>query len=126
MQQLVAAIQEFRNLHPEWSTQEGAYMECVNASVEFMHFLHEKGIEGARRYEFCVSTPHSVYDRTNPDPLIFKDGHNESKQSRAWGHCIVQLDDILIDWTARQYVETAPFPYIMPVPMSMSAKAGTA
>jgi hypothetical protein len=118
MGQVFAAIAVFKDRHPEWSTQEGALFKCVDASYEFIAFLNDFGLK-AKTFEFGVDEPNR-----NPDPMIFKSGANESGRIRSWGHCIVELGELLIDWTARQYVATAPFPYIIPKSCAMSAKAG--
>lgn len=120
MDTVLEAIAAFKRAHPQYATQRGALYQCVDASYRFIGFLNtEYKMYGAKIFEFGIDEP-----ERNPDPTIFKDGMNESNEYRAHGHCIVEIDGLLIDWTARQYVETAPFPYLIPKAAAMAAKAG--
>jgi hypothetical protein len=132
---LMAAVKEFKLQHKhEWATQKGALYMCDTASPMFVKFLREAGLADlvhAKTYSFfvgkrvaqpCTGCAYEngvcridCEDRHhNPDPSIFITGSNEMGSSRADWHQIVETDDFYIDWTARQYVENAPFPHIIP------------
>lgn len=120
MDTILEAIAAFKRTHPQYATQRGALYQCVDASYRFIALLNtDYKIYSAKTFEFGVDEPNR-----NPDPTIFKEGVNESNHDRSMGHCIVEVDGLLIDWTARQYVETAPFPYLIPKAAAMAAKAG--
>jgi hypothetical protein len=114
---LATLIAEFAQKHQRWSTQAGAEYQCDTASDIFIQFAKERGIE-AKRFEFTLG------QECNPDRATFRYGSNEAGHVRADWHCIVDVEGFLIDWTARQYVETAPFPYIIPQMAALAAKAG--
>jgi|SRR5271157_1261107 len=109
---LRAAINAFRAKYGKYSTQEGALYQCCDATDEFIHFvtlnLPDLANElGLRRFEFDIDESPSVY------PAVYKQGKNESGHLRAPWHCIVDTKNVLIDWTARQYMADAPYPLII-------------
>lgn len=112
---LEQAIALFAEYNQRWSKQRFALYECETATGEFLRFLNQfPGLvtsTKAQRYEFGVDRYES---QRNPAPKIFTGGSNETGSHRAGWHCIVETETCLIDWTARQYTERAPFPFIMP------------
>lgn len=119
------AIDRFRAEHPEWKTQNGALYQCDGASVQFLEFLKIHGI--AERINACSYTfytknipsklqknPCGQTPNVNPDPRIYTKGSNESGDTRADWHYIIETDFCFIDWTARQYTLDVPYPYIIP------------
>jgi hypothetical protein len=124
---LTAAIEKFRALHPEWETQLGALYQCVYASQAFMEFLQLEKVEHCcipgeeiGVYQFCVRSEDRLRgnkDNPNPDPSTFILGSNEAGYRRADWHCIVETPIGFIDWTARQYTDKVPYPYIIPKPL---------
>jgi hypothetical protein len=109
---LRAAIDAFREEFSKYNTQAGALYQCCDATDEFIHFVHRYSPDlfaelGVRRFEFDIKDSTGIY------PSVYKDGDNESGHSRAPWHCIVDTKNVLIDWTARQYVADAPFPLII-------------
>ena len=118
-------VAEFAALHPEWNTQEGAYMECCSATQDFLNWL---GVEacvtlGADRHEFYCT------EAINPKPDFFV-GRNQMNDKmgarQAPWHCIVQTADFYIDFTGRQYFSTCAYPLIIPKAnyLAMAASAG--
>ncbi len=110
---LRAAIDAFKAEYSDkWDTQGKALYQCCDATDEFLSFcrrLHPAVYETecTRRFEFDIEESTGIY------PSVYKDGDNESGHSRAPWHCIVDTKNVLIDWTARQYVENAPLPLII-------------
>ena len=109
--QLKAVIAEFAEDFSKYSTQAGALYQCCDATDEFLRLVREKldyfDTVAIRRFEFSVEKSTGLY------PRIYKMGLNEAGSQRADWHCIVNTKNVLIDWTAKQYVETAPFPLII-------------
>jgi hypothetical protein len=101
MSDLGAAIMDFRVLAEAWGwdTQDGATNACDHASNEFLHHLERLGISDAEIEHFDGEL---VLDR-HDYPWILP--------PESW-HWAVRVGDTLIDWTARQFDETAPFPAI--------------
>lgn len=83
-----------------YSTSEGASDNCNHASDEFLHeLLAEVGIEGEiEHYGQSVEIDHVDYPYEMPYYVDF--------------HWVVRVGDWLIDWTARQFEEEAPFPAV--------------
>lgn len=81
------AMQDFAAAHPGLATQTGAHDQCRKASSAFIDFLGVRGIR-AEMEEI------GVYDGVS--------------------HRAVAVGDVLVDWTARQYDEAAPWPLVMP------------
>lgn len=110
--ELKELIEAFKVAYGKWSTQAGALYQCCDATDVFIEFVAARRKEllielDIKRFEFDIKDCHGLY------PTIYKDGVNESGTSRALWHCIVSTKNVLIDWTARQYVEDAPFPLII-------------
>jgi hypothetical protein len=110
--QLKSLIERFKQMYPEYNTQAGALYQCCDATALFIKFVNQVDSLlisrlGIHRFEF----------ETKPSiglcPKIYKDGLNEAGRHRAGWHCIVGAKNVLIDWTAKQYVETAPFPLLI-------------
>ena len=81
------AMREFAAAHPDLATQMGAHDRCRTASSAFIDALGARGIQ-AEMEEI------GVYDGVS--------------------HRAVAVGNVLIDWTARQYDEAAPWPLVMP------------
>src|SRR5271157_1343144 len=109
--QLKAVIAEFAEDFSKYSTQAGALYQCCDATDEFLRLVREKldyfDTVAIRRFEF------SIRESTGLHSQIYKLGLNEAGLQRADWHCIVNTKNVLIDWTAKQYVATAPFPLII-------------
>lgn len=106
------AIDQFRDAHPEWSTQRGALHQCDAASHLFVEFLVINMIahtNEAVAFDFYLDG----MPRKNPDPEMYCLGENESGHLRSSWHCIVETKNFFIDWTARQYHQHADFPLII-------------
>ena len=127
-------VAEFAALHPEWSTQEGAYMECCGATQDFLNWL---GVDacvtlGADRHEFYCTEQDRIINRSeaiNPKPDFFigwSQMNDKMGARQAPGHCIVQTADFYIDFTGRQYFSTCAYPLIIPKTnyLAMAASAG--
>jgi hypothetical protein len=110
--ELKALIEQFKLEYSEYSTQAGALYQCCDASGEFLKFVHQTDMGLTQRLGL-----HMFEFETKPSiglcPKIYKEGLNEGGKQRADWHCIVGAKHFLIDWTARQYVEIAPFPLII-------------
>ena len=109
---LKAMIEQFKQQYQGYGTQSGALYKCDDASNLFIKFVREKDgwliyNQDIHLFEFAVS------DCIGLCPSIYMEGENEMGLSRASWHCIVNTKNVLIDWTAKQYVETAPFPLII-------------
>ncbi len=107
-----AYIDMFTQMNSRYNTQAGALYQCCDATDEFIKFMHKTDISliqrfGLHRFEFEIDECIGLC------PKIYKTGVNEMGETRARWHCIVGTKNILIDWTARQYVESAPFPLIL-------------
>lgn len=81
------AIREFAAARPELATREGAHDRCRDASSAFVDHLALKGIPAGVEEI-------GVYDGVS--------------------HRAVEVEGVLVDWTARQYDEVAPWPLVMP------------
>lgn len=91
---LPEAIETFRESNLLWSTQ--------------IH-LERCGLkDGIKSFHFDVTSA------DNPLPSFYCVGINEQGLERAEWHSIVSLNHWYVDWTARQYWESAPFPLIIP------------
>ncbi len=109
---LRTVIEQFKKENEKYSTQAGALYQCGDASDKFIKFVAMKDPTlvaelGIGLFEF------STHDCIGFYPSVYKDGANEMGQSRADWHCIIDTKNVLIDFTAKQYVETAPFPLII-------------
>ena len=81
-------INKFRAENPDLATQNGSADQCYSASMAFTKVLLGTGIQNSTI------------------PSVFVD---ESYTN----HRVVKVDDLLIDWTARQYDPSAPFPLVI-------------
>lgn len=123
---LKQAIAEFARNNPEFSTQAGALNQCDWASLQFIRWLEQTypqvakrhrvseysfylTEEDLRRYEYHDCPNHNP----NPDPVIYRKGCNERGDTLSPWHCIVQTRTHFVDFTAKQYKETASYPYVM-------------
>jgi len=110
--QLKSLIERFKQMYPEYNTQAGALYQCCDATAQFLKFINQVDSLlisrlNIHRFEFEVGSSIGLY------PKVYKRGLNEMGQQRADWHSIVGAKNVLIDWTAKQYVETAPFPLIL-------------
>lgn len=105
------AIIQLCRRHSEWGTVDGAYAQCLYASQELRSWLQGLGHP-------CDVIPIPVERLINPHP------HWESFRGRK--HCIahyaVQVGQIAIDLTARQFDPLAPFPNITNAPRRQPTK----
>jgi hypothetical protein len=95
------AIDSFHPIAEEegWDTPEGAEDQCTEASDRFVRHLMDHGIEGEIEYY----DPNRSQDR--------KDYPYESLAG-CWQHWAVRVNGTIIDWTARQFLDDAPFPAV--------------
>jgi len=111
---LQEAIDFFVKDNPCFADQRRAYCQCEYATSLFLALCKKHGITETRRYTFCLC------DKNNPDPDMFPPEagkgsvKNESGKYMADWHCIVETPEFLIDFTARQYKASAPYPFIIP------------
>ena len=110
--QLKSLIERFKQICPQYNTQAGALYQCCDATAQFIKFINQVDSLlisqlGIHRFEFEVKPSIGLC------PRVYKGGLNEMGQQRADWHSIVGAKHFLIDWTARQYVETAPFPLLL-------------
>lgn len=79
---------------------DGAWGQCTESSDSFLHFLDEAGVEGAviEHFDPCVRQDRVDYPFGDLIGCSF--------------HWAVRVGDIVIDWTARQFSDDAPFPAI--------------
>lgn len=89
---LEAAIKQFAERNPEMRNWMGG---CIQASQEFRWYLHEMGIK-SEIWEIliCLVTDHEWYTSNHEV------------------HTVVHAEDVVIDWTARQYNLEAPWPLV--------------
>jgi len=120
---LQEAIDFFVQDNSYLADQREAYCQCESASELFIALCNEHGITGINKYTFCLynkATFRSRCDKDNPDPDMFPPQAgthvetNEAGQHMADWHCIVETPEFLIDFTARQYRASAPYPFIIP------------
>ena len=110
--ELKSLIEKFKQMYPEYNTQAGALYQCCDATSRFLKFVNQKDPLlttrlGLHIFEFEAAPSFGLC------PRIYKSGLNEMGKCRADWHSIVGAKNVLIDWTAKQYVETAPFPLIL-------------
>ncbi len=87
------AIEEFRALHPEYATPQGAQDQCRVASAQFIDLLIAKGFIDIR----CLRQEWENFEMGVVDEVV---------------HRAVRLGCVLIDWTARQFDANADFPSV--------------
>jgi hypothetical protein len=89
-------------------TPEGAYCMCDSTSDAFIRFAQAAGYTGKlKRYDFdCDSA-------RNPDPSLYQRGqHPSANYRRSSWHAIVETEEFLLDFTAKQYHHDACYPHI--------------
>jgi hypothetical protein len=93
------AIEDFKQAHKkDWSTKRDASGECGYASNQFVFFLEKRQIKS--KVEEL-----SFHDDMHLSPAYMK---------AVGGHYVVNIDEKwLVDWTARQYDPTAPYPLMI-------------
>jgi hypothetical protein len=79
-----------------------ALNECGDTSEEFAHLLLSRGIECK-----LVGCTHFI-DKIPGDITAYY--HNTP--NRLWNHMFVEAYGIYVDWTARQFAPSLPFPYV--------------
>src|SRR5579863_130843 len=109
---LRAVIEQFKKDNEKYSTQAGALYQCCDASDKFLKFVASK--DPTLVAELSIGLfEFSTRDCIGFYPTVYKDGANEMGQSRADWHCIVHTKNVLIDFTAKQYVKKAPYQLII-------------
>ena len=94
-------IHEFKVAHKEeWTLPETARGCCVDASNMFHEFLHVSGMK-SEVWDIVLDEDHDRYIC----PEWYPDWTFE-------GHCVVFVEGLVVDWTARQYNSKAPYPLI--------------
>lgn len=98
---LEEAIHEFieQATEQQWHTAAGAENRCNIASDAFLHVLEEYGIEGEIEH----------YER---EILLDRKEYPYGALGDSSYHWAVRVGDTIIDWTARQFDEQAPFPAV--------------
>lgn len=99
-----------------WETAEGADGECFEASREFLKFLDRYGYQAriillTDEDEATVLRVESSF-RTKAYSYQFVPHHWYDNGCRWAGHFVVQVGNVCIDWTARQFDPEAPFPLV--------------
>lgn len=100
--------------HPELADQITAFGRCDTMTHAFIDFCESLGYEGmVKRYSFDARNE----THRNPDPVMYnvvgprgEARRNESDWTMCEWHCIVETEECFIDFTARQYSKTNPFP----------------
>jgi len=109
---LRAMIEQFKQENQKYGTQEGALYQCCDASDKFLKFVMQK--DPSLVVELDINLfEFSTKDCIGFHPTIYVSGQNEMGRTRADWHCIVQTKNVLLDFTAKQYVETAPYPLVI-------------
>jgi hypothetical protein len=87
----------------------GAYCMCDSTSTAFIRFAREAGYTGRlAMYEF------DIHSERNPDPTLYQVGqHPTEGYRRARWHCIVETEEFLLDFTAKQYHHEVGYPYLI-------------
>lgn len=110
--QFKVLIEQFKKENEKYGTQDGALYQCRDATSDFLLFAnryHQSLVTqlDMKCFEFTIKSSIGLC------PKIYKSGENEMGKRRADWHSVVSTKHFLIDWTARQYVATAPFPLIL-------------
>lgn len=97
-----------------FDTRDGAIGWCLEASDEFLHILEDHGFDIGTGEDFLR---HYIFKPLNKD-----EQHKQADDSYLSSfpfeprsccyHFAVKVEDIVIDWTARQFGATNPFPAI--------------
>lgn len=136
--ELQALVNEFAESRRErLDTPDGAYCMCDSTSDAFIRFARERNNAlYLRRYDFDLNDFLPVVDPVtgdlterphprNPDPSLYQTGqHPVAVFHRAGWHAIVEADDCLIDFTARQYHHEAAYPTIIQKKAAAAAAGG--
>ena len=87
----------------EYNTRAGATDNCTHACDEFLHVLEDFGIEGDIEY-------------FEPDIYMDMIDYPWGSMGTSRFHWAIRVGDFVIDWTARQFDEEAPFPAVWKCP----------
>lgn len=112
---LQEAIVAFTKDHPRYQTAVGAAWQCNSASYAFIEFCQNNGITGVHEYEFYVDSRGDGIGMCapNPDPSLFQyKVHETLGEQTSLYHCIIQTDELFIDFTVKQYDPNAISPWI--------------
>ena len=104
-------------------TPAGAYCMCDSTSDAFITFARAAGYDGRlARYDFNIDISSRndagvreySYDSRNPDPTLYTRGqHDTANFAKAGWHTIVETEEFLLDFTAKQYHSQACYPHII-------------
>ncbi len=108
---LKQAIAEFARNNPEFSTQAGALNQCDWASLQFIRWLEQTYPQVAKRHR--VSEYSFYLTEEDLRRYEYHDCPNHNPNPDPPWHCIVQTRTHFVDFTAKQYKETASYPYVM-------------
>lgn len=84
-----------------WDTPEGASNQCTVASDEFVHWLEKRGNGLVGEIEH--------YD---PDIALDRKDYPYEDLAGCYLHWAVRVGGTVVDWTARQFTDNAPFPAV--------------
>ena len=96
---LLTLIENFKTGNPSLASRSGARGRCSEASVAFCNLTREDGLRCNVWYIVLDKDHDQYFSEWYPD-IEFE------------GHCVVFVEGVVIDWTARQYNPAAPFPLI--------------
>lgn len=112
----------------QWEDSYGADGQCETASLDFITWA--LGRQLYHRDEISIAvfvTPRKMnnlfwdgrqetmsYKGHNPEVFLYQEApHHWYRNGCRWeGHVVVKIGNICIDWTARQFHPSAPFPLI--------------
>jgi hypothetical protein len=96
----------------DWDTDE-EHGQCVEACDEFLHLLAGYGIEASIRTWNCPFFSEFLgRDKVAEDMTLLPDETFPWSWDGMDFHAVVEVEDFLIDWTAKQFDPNAPFPMV--------------
>lgn len=101
-----------------FDTKDGALGWCLEASDEFLHTLEDHGFAIGTGEDFLR---HYIFNPLNDEEVSIK-ANDYTLSSFPFDpkschyHFAVKVEDIIIDWTARQFGAENPFPAIWSEP----------
>ena len=107
---LKKAIKSFEKFARDnrWHKYQGALDECMNASDCFLYELEKVGLDGIiEYYDFEAGSCTRLQSELDVMEYPY---HVDVERFRC--HWAVRVNKTIIDWTARQFDEKAPFPAI--------------
>ncbi len=132
--ELQVACEMFAELHPGFGTPEGADGVCGYATDLFLEFLAEVLPEQAPPPEMEAEVHFTTGRRARREQSLdygmpifaYHDAphpYYRGGLSKHLGHIVVNLGNICIDWTARQFRPDAPFPLVFRMPVQKQKAA---